>query len=52
MSLHSIPSERMEKSPVTHVHVAVQDNIDVAAKLAASANTDGPLRPEAVAKLK
>ena len=52
MSLHSIPSERMEKSPVTHVHVAVQDDIDVAAKLAASANTDVPLRPEAVAKLK
>lgn len=42
----------MEKSPVTHVHVAVQDDIDVAAKLAASANTDVPLCPEAVAKLK
>ena len=49
MNLHSVPSE---KSPITQAHVAFVDDVDVAAKLTANANSDIPLSPEATVRLK
>jgi len=49
MSLHGVPSE---KFPITQAHVAFVDDVDVAAKLTANANSDIPLSPEATARLK
>jgi hypothetical protein len=56
MSYHSDQekTENLEKPPNVHVHahVVVQDEVDVAAKLAADADSDAPLSPEAAAKLR
>ncbi|KAJ3576892.1 hypothetical protein NP233_g110 [Leucocoprinus birnbaumii] len=57
MSEHSLPSEKLERldqpsNTHIHAHIVLQDEVDVAAKLAASADSDAPLSPEAAARLR
>lgn len=53
MSYHSDHSEKMGKPDKhTHAHVAEQDEVDIAAKLAVTADSDAPLSPENALRLR